>query len=280
MNNFITFIIALLSCAFIYCLALLEDNFFEPRRDNKLISYQYPWIIQICSIILLFIALFPIKDYNFYKLIRYYISVISIYIIWKALFDDGARGARAEPSSAKSVYTIIAVTTLIVYNPLIPLYLNKKIWQVINIATIAFIIGSIYVLRAKMEFLPSRVYKIIQLKGISTVLNEIEINHIDINKDIIAKRRDESTIMHVIAIDLQFNYDILESLILAGADINKQDQRGNTPLHIAIESNNVNFIKRLINFDADLMIKNNSGLRPLDLAKETKASQAIIDLIK
>ena len=43
------------------------------------------------------------------------------------------------------------------------------------------------------------------------------------------------------------------------ADVNAQDSVGDTPLHCAVEDRNVEFAQRLIDFGANVMLKNNDG---------------------
>ena len=44
-----------------------------------------------------------------------------------------------------------------------------------------------------------------------------------------------------------------------------QDKYGNTPLHIAVYSNDIEMCKLLINYKANPKIKNNDSLNPVDL---------------
>jgi len=53
-------------------------------------------------------------------------------------------------------------------------------------------------------------------------------------------------------------------------NINHQDSSGNTALYYAIDMNDVELIKLLISNGADMNIKNNKGLSPLDYAKKVK----------
>lgn len=74
--------------------------------------------------------------------------------------------------------------------------------------------------------------------------------------------------------------DIVWALLENGADINaKMESNGYTPIHNAIEKNNIIAVRLLIKKGADVSIKENSGKTPLDLAI-FKGNAQIIDLLK
>lgn len=57
--------------------------------------------------------------------------------------------------------------------------------------------------------------------------------------------------------------EIMEYLLDLKSDINKQDELGQTALHIAVKNNDVDVINMLIKRGADANIKNCNGLTPL-----------------
>lgn len=59
------------------------------------------------------------------------------------------------------------------------------------------------------------------------------------------------------------NIDMAKLLINKGADVNAKDGRGDTPLHIAVKNENHEFITLLIVSKASLNVKNNKGETPL-----------------
>lgn len=59
---------------------------------------------------------------------------------------------------------------------------------------------------------------------------------------------------------------IVEEVIKSGVDINFGDHNGNTPLHIAVATNNLEVAKLLLEKGANLEIKNKNNLTPLSLA--------------
>jgi ankyrin repeat protein len=58
--------------------------------------------------------------------------------------------------------------------------------------------------------------------------------------------------------------------LLKNNDINKQDGRGETPLHLAVKKEFVEIVKELLKRNADVNVKNNNGKTPLDLATNLK----------
>ena len=60
---------------------------------------------------------------------------------------------------------------------------------------------------------------------------------------------------------------IIDSLLNAGADINKQNDNGDTPLHIAASVNDIDTFKYLLKQGADKDIKNIYGNNPIDIAE-------------
>lgn len=76
------------------------------------------------------------------------------------------------------------------------------------------------------------------------------------------------------------NYEMTKLLLLNGADAKAQDNQGNTAAHIAIESNNLEALKALIENDSEsFSIVNKAGKTPLMIAEE-KADTKAIRLIK
>ena len=68
--------------------------------------------------------------------------------------------------------------------------------------------------------------------------------------------------MHIAA---GFNHPyVCEKLLLFGADINAQDDDGNTPLHLAVRFSSKRSAKYLLKHGADATIKNKRGQLPLE----------------
>jgi ankyrin repeat protein len=61
-------------------------------------------------------------------------------------------------------------------------------------------------------------------------------------------------------------FDIVELLVKHGADVNKPNAIGSTPLHYAASGNSEHIIRFLLKHGADKTVKNQSGSTPKDLA--------------
>lgn len=61
--------------------------------------------------------------------------------------------------------------------------------------------------------------------------------------------------------------DTMKELVRRGAEVNKQDIRGNTPLHYAVDRGHCTGTDVLVDLCADAGIKNKQGHSPLDIAR-------------
>ncbi|ORX86825.1 ankyrin, partial [Anaeromyces robustus] len=59
------------------------------------------------------------------------------------------------------------------------------------------------------------------------------------------------------------NEYITKYLVDHGADVNKEDINGNTPIFFACQSGNENIVKYLVEHGADINKKDKTGIRPL-----------------
>lgn len=57
-------------------------------------------------------------------------------------------------------------------------------------------------------------------------------------------------------------YSVVDALIKAGADVNAQNSRGNTPLHIALKKVRPKTISLLLESHADIHLENDEGQSP------------------
>ncbi len=63
--------------------------------------------------------------------------------------------------------------------------------------------------------------------------------------------------------------DALTFLIRSGADVNRTDPEGDTPLHVAVRNGHLNAIRRLIVAGADVNRPDGTGRLPLQIARES-----------
>lgn len=76
--------------------------------------------------------------------------------------------------------------------------------------------------------------------------------------------RFKTTLLHQSVIANQRNN--VKVFLKNGLDVNAQDERGNTPLHLAVYELNKSIIKLLLSYGANKFIKNKLGESPFELA--------------
>ncbi|MBF7073950.1 ankyrin repeat domain-containing protein [Glaciecola sp. MH2013] len=69
---------------------------------------------------------------------------------------------------------------------------------------------------------------------------------------------------------LSNNLDFVEVLLISKADINQKGEHGYAPLHESIEQENFEITKFLVEQGADLEIENNDGISSIEMIKNTK----------
>ena len=69
--------------------------------------------------------------------------------------------------------------------------------------------------------------------------------------------------------------DVIRLLLQNGADVNKRDRLGNTPVHYAAMMNYTEAIAMLMRHGASINITNNRGEKPIDLARRFKKEAAV-----
>jgi uncharacterized protein len=97
------------------------------------------------------------------------------------------------------------------------------------------------------------------------------------NADLDVSNKFKQTALHIAAgkrslniLRLLVNSDNLDIV----KKINKQNEEGNTPLHIAVDNSNKDMVDFLLKREANKHIRNKKGLRAIDIAK-TKGLKAI-----
>ena len=81
------------------------------------------------SLLILILAFFDMP-YGFYQFLRLFIFTTSLYILFKNV--------------NKKEFQIGWIICATVYNPIIPLYLSRENWKIINIVTAIFILTWLY----------------------------------------------------------------------------------------------------------------------------------------
>lgn len=80
--------------------------------------------LNLISIILLLIAIFPISEYGYFQILRWYICISSGYTAYE-IYDYNPEN--------KWIYIFSSIAIL--FNPIIPIYFSKNAWIVIDIST-------------------------------------------------------------------------------------------------------------------------------------------------
>lgn len=94
------------------------------------------WVPQVAVSVMLLWALYPENPYGYYVLLRWVCCAAFIFL-----------SVVSFSQKKEQVGWIFGVLAL-VYNPIMPFYLNRAIWSVINVTTIVVSLVSIRYLRA------------------------------------------------------------------------------------------------------------------------------------
>lgn len=107
--------------------------------------------------------------------------------------------------------------------------------------------------------------------------------------DVNAKSASGKTLLSSLTVSMKNSYEIAEYLIQKGAEVNVQDNNGNTPLLTAVRMTSVireqyRYRKLLLKHGASVTLKNNLGIAPIDIDpmiesryKEEELSMAYYD---
>lgn len=93
------------------------------------------WIPQVILILLLLYALNPSNPYGYYIFLRWICCIVFLYLTIRAL------------SIGKLSWSLVLGVMAITYNPIIRVFALREIWNIINLATLAIAIASIFALK-------------------------------------------------------------------------------------------------------------------------------------
>jgi hypothetical protein len=94
-------------------------------------------IVLLIAAAFLFLALFDGWSYGFFTLLRFVIFASSVYVALKAY--------KSQKEKWVWVFAFIAV----LFNPFIPIHLNREVWTIIDLAVGVFLITSIFIFKPK-----------------------------------------------------------------------------------------------------------------------------------
>jgi len=94
-------------------------------------------IPQVICVLMLLWALNPNNPYAYYKLLRWVCSGIFAYLAFQS-FEQKKQGW---------VWTL-GITALL-YNPIFPVHLNRKLWSVVNVVSIGIAVASVFAFKVK-----------------------------------------------------------------------------------------------------------------------------------
>lgn len=117
----------------------------------------------------------------------------------------------------------------------------------------------------------NKIIELIKQENVESIVNYIDSFPDSVNSTDTTKRN-LSALHHAAQLDLD---KVVFYLLVAGANPNKQDSDGNTPLHFAAGRGNVQIAKMLIECNSDPTISNNSGYNAFHSALNSRNSELI-----
>ena len=105
--------------------------------DKETIIYKN--ISSGISIIMLLLAIPTFWPYGYYVLLRWVVSISAVFLIWVA-YD-----------LKKTFWVVLMGMVAILFNPLIPIYLDKEIWIVIDLIIAVLFLVSIFKIKPKTD---------------------------------------------------------------------------------------------------------------------------------
>ena len=93
-------------------------------------------LVAIVTTVLLILACFSLP-YGYYRFLRVFVTVVSIWGIFVAINVENA------------VWLLVFLAAAVLFNPLFPIYLTKSVWRFFNIAAAIIFTLSIFTLKRR-----------------------------------------------------------------------------------------------------------------------------------
>jgi hypothetical protein len=114
--------------------------------------------------------------------------------------------------------------------------------------------------------------------AIATKQEKLVAKLVECDKSVMGCKTDRNGSALQIAVSVS-SVEIVEFLLLNGADVNEQNDNGNSALHIAMTIHSPRIVKDLVAFGANTELKNKQGKTPGDIAI-AKKKQTLLDALK
>jgi hypothetical protein len=103
--------------------------------DKEIIIYKN--ISSVISIIMLLLAIPTFWPYGYYVLLRWVVSISAVFLVWAA-YD-----------LKKTFWVVLMGMVAILFNPLIPIHLDKETWVVIDLVVAVLFVVSMFKIKPK-----------------------------------------------------------------------------------------------------------------------------------
>jgi len=104
--------------------------------ENNIDHCKMAKYVRLCVIAMLLLALISLP-YGYYILLRWVVTVTAGYIAYLAYIEK------------RQLWITIFIFIAIIFNPIVPIYLDRQIWSIINVIVVIFMLFSILFIPAK-----------------------------------------------------------------------------------------------------------------------------------
>lgn len=113
-----------------------RNNRLEAKLKRALAQLLHPFPLIICVLLLFATAPLP---YGYYQFLRIAVTIWGLISVYKAIKHE-------QSAKAHSIALLLSGAIAILYNPVLPIHLDKATWTIINLLTIPAILICTYIL--------------------------------------------------------------------------------------------------------------------------------------